>query len=93
MKYNEMEGKKYEFDAVVILAEMKETLQGIADVDRTDKQIIADVDRTDKVNAEAELKEYHRCSVIFQESIKKILLFTAGTSVALLITLITFLII
>jgi len=93
MEYNELESKKYSFHTVVLLEEMKKILQGIADVDRTDKQIIADVDRTDKVNAEAELKEFHCCSVIFQESIKKILLFIAGTSVALLTTLITFLII
>lgn len=82
MEYNELESKKYSFRSVVLLEEMKKILQGIADVDRTDK-----------VNAEAELKEFHCLSIVFRESIKKILLFIAGTSVALLITLITFLII
>lgn len=82
MEFNELDNKRYSFQTVKLLEEMKKILQGIADVDRTDK-----------VNAELELKEFHCCSIIFQESIKKILLFIAGTSVALLITLITFLII
>ncbi len=82
MEYNELESKKYSFHTVVLLEEMKKILQGIADVDRTDK-----------VNTELELKEFHCLSIVFQESIKKMLLFIAGTWVALLITLITFLII